>query len=310
MFKILYIQPIHPDGMNYLRAKSNYDVVVASGTDQETLKKEIVDADVIVSRLTTINSELMACAKHLKAVCKHGVGVDNIDVAYCQEHHIAVLTTGDANSSTVAEQAMLAIGALFRRTFWLDHRLREGDWSSRDHSNAADLMGRTVGLIGYGRIGKCLARMASKGFLMNVCIFDPYANRGDVEADGYKWYDRLEDMLPVIDVLSPHVPLTESTRGMIGENELKLMKSGSMLVNFARGGVVDEKALYEQLASGHLCGAAIDVFEQEPPIVQGNPLFDLENVILSPHCGTFTEDSRSRMSMRLATEIERVLEQT
>lgn len=307
MPKILYIQPIHPDGMNALRAREGYEVVVSPDTDKETLKREIVDADVIISRLTEIDAELMACAKHLKAVCKHGVGVDNIDVGYCKAHDIAVLTTGDANSSTVAEQAMLAIGALLRKIVWLDGRMRKGDWGSRDRADASDLMGRTLGLVGYGRIGKCLARMAGKGFLMNVRVYDPYAKREDVEADGYIFHENFEEMLPYVDVLSPHVPLTESTRGMIGAKEMALLKPGACVVNFARGGVVDEKALYEALTSGHLAGAALDVFEQEPPSVE-NPLFGLDNVILSPHCATFTEDSRSRMSMRLAQEIVRTLE--
>lgn len=308
MHKILYIQPIHPDGMNYLDSKPDYKVVVAPDTSMETLKKEIVDADVIVSRLTRVDAELMQCAEHLRAVCKHGVGTDNIDTAYCREHGIAVLTTGDANSSTVAEQAMLAIGALLRRTVWLDSQMRKGNWASRDQANACDLMGRTVGLIGYGRIGKCLARMAGKGFLMNVCVYDPFTTRETVEADGYRYFDSLDEMLPCVDIVSPHVPLTDSTRGMIGERQLALMKKGSWVINFARGGVVDEKALYDSLVSGHIAGAALDVFEQEPPDVKNNPLFALDNVILSPHCATFTEDSRRRMSMRLAEEIEKVLD--
>ncbi len=307
MYRILYIQPIHPDGMNYLRAKPDYEVRVSPATDRETLKKEIADTDVIITRLTVVDAELMSYAKHLKAVCKHGVGIDNIDTEYCRQHGIAVLTTGDANSSTVAEQAMLAIGALLRKTVWLDGQMRKGNWSSRDCSDAVDLKERTVGLIGYGRIGKCLAQMASKGFDMKVCVYDPYARREDVESQGYHWFDHLSDMLPVIDILSPHVPLTPETSGMIGATEMDQMKKGSFIINFARGGVIDEKALYEHLASGHLAGAALDVYEHEPPDAESNPLFKLDNVILSPHCGTFTEDSRRRMSLRLAQEIEKTL---
>ena len=308
MYKILYIQPIHPDGMNYLASKADYRVEVAPDTEPETLKKCIRDADAIITRLTVVDAELMECAEHLKAVCKHGVGVDNIDTEYCKTHGIAVLTTGDANSSTVAEQAMIATGVLLRKTMWLDKRLRAGDWSSRDRSQASDLMGRTLGLVGYGRIGKCMGRMAGKGFLMNVCVYDPYAARQDVEADGCVYFDKLEDMLKEVDILSPHVPLNANTRGMIGAEEMAIMKQGSYILNFARGGIVDEKALYDNLISGHIAGAALDVFETEPPDVNTNPLFKLDNVVLSPHCGTFTDDSKRRMSMRLATEIEKALE--
>lgn len=309
MPKILYIQPIHEDGMDYLRNKPGFEVVVAADTSDETLKKEIKDADVIVSRLTRVDAELMSCADHLKAVCKHGVGTDNIDTDYCRKHGIAVLTTGDANSSTVAEQTMLTIGSLLRRMVWLDSQTRKGNWAARDSTNACDLMDRTVGIIGYGRIGKCLARMASKGFLMSVCVYDPYTQRNTVEADGYRYFDSLDEMLPQVDIVSPHVPLTDQTRGMIGETQLALLKKGSYVLNFARGGVVDEKALYEALVSGHIAGAGLDVFEEEPPKAGVNPLFKLENVILSPHCATFTEDSRRRMSMRLAEEIEKVIHQ-
>lgn len=307
MYKILYIQPIHPDGMNRLAAREDCRVVVAPDTKRETLEAEIRDADVIITRLTDIDAALMAHGPKLKAVCKHGVGVDNIDVGYCREHNIAVLTTGDANSSTVAEQTMLAIGALLRRVVWLDRRMREGDWGSRDRADACDLMGRTLGIVGYGRIGKCLARMAGKGFLMNVRVYDPWAKKEDVEADGWIWDESLDTLLENADIVSPHVPLTDSTRGMIGREQLAMMKPGSFVANFARGGVVDEAALVEALNSGHIAGAALDVFQQEPPSVE-NPLFAMENVILSPHCATFTEDSRSRMSLRLAQEIERVLD--
>lgn len=307
MHKILYIQPIHKAGMDYLRAKKNYEVVVASSTDHEVLKKEIKDADVIISRLTPIDADLMAAADHLKAICKHGVGLDNFDLDYCKAHNIAVLTTGDANSSTVAEQAMIAIGCLFRRNTWLDSEMRKGNWASRDQANATDLMGKNLGLVGYGRIGKCLARMAGKGFEMNVYVYDPYASKEDVEKDGYIWCEKIEDLLPLVDVLSPHVPLTPETRGIIGEKEMKKMKEGSFIINYARGGVVDEKALYENLVSGHIKGAALDTFEVEPPDKEENPLFQLDSVIFSPHCATFTEDSRIRMSMRLAQEIEKTI---
>lgn len=307
MPKILYIQPIHPDGMAYLAAKPGYEVAVAPDTQRETLMRAVEDADAVVTRLTVVDAELMRRARHLRAVCKHGVGVDNIDTAYCREHGIAVLTTGDANSSTVAEQTMLAIGALLRRMPWLDQRMRLGDWGARDRAGATDLMGKTLGLVGYGRIGKCLARMASKGFLMNVWVFDPFTPRAEVEAEGYRYAEQLADVLPEADVLSLHVPLTEETRGMIGREELARMKPGALVANFARGGVVDEAALVDALRSGHLAGAALDVFEQEPPAAD-NPLLHMDNVILSPHCATFTEDSRRRMSMRLALELERTLD--
>ena len=308
MIKILYIQPIHPAGMDYLAAKPGYSVEIAPNTDRETLKKCIKDADAVITRLTVVDAELMSCANHLKAVCKHGVGIDNIDADYCRAHNIEIITTGDANSSTVAEQAMLAIGALFRRTFWLDAQLRKGDWTSRDRSGAQDLRGKTLGLVGYGRIGSCLAKMAHYGFDMNVLVYDPYAKRDTVEQAGYEWCETLEELLPRADVVSPHVPLTNETRGMIGAGQFAAMKDAAFVINYARGGVVNEKDLYEALVSGKIAGAALDVFEQEPPMADQNPLFQLDNVIVSPHCATFTGDSKMRMSMRLAENLEKLFD--
>ena len=253
MFNVLYIQPIHPEGMDYLKNKANYNVMVASSTDLETLKTEMQDADVIVTRLTDLREDLLRCAPHLKAVCKHGVGVDNIDVAYCNAHNIAVVTTGDANSSTVAEQTMLAIGALLRKTVWLNDRVREGDWLSRDRSGAEELMGKTLGLIGYGRIGKCLARMAGKGFLMNVCVYDPYT-KVEVMNDGLEYVENLEDLLKRADVISLHVPLTEKTRGMIAERELAWMKNGAYVVNYAARGA--GRRTHRRRGAGRLRGGA------------------------------------------------------
>ena len=159
------MQPIHPSGMDWLREK--YEVVVASATDQETLMREVVDASAMISRLNPINAELMAAGKKLEVIAKHGVGLDNFDLDYAKKHNIAVITTGDANSSTVAEHAMFAIGALLKRIPALDREMRKGNWASRDTVGSMDAQGKTLALLGFGRIGRCLARMAGVGFGMN-----------------------------------------------------------------------------------------------------------------------------------------------
>lgn len=306
MEKVLYIQPIHRDGMEKLAEK--YEVCVASDTDRTTLLREIVDASAIVSRLTPIDGKLMAAGRRLKAIAKHGVGTDNFDTEYAREHGIQVLTTGDANSATVAEHAMFAIGALLKRIPMLDREMRKGNWAYRDTAGSADAQGKTLGILGFGRIGRCLARMAVSGFNMNVAVYDPYASREEVEASGYNFCSSVEDLMRVADIVSPHVPLTESTRNLVNRERIFLIRQGGYVLNFARGGIVDYDALEEALACGHLAGAALDTFEQEPPCVSVPP-FNRPNVILSPHCGTFTEDSRRRMSLRLAEEIDRVLSQ-
>ncbi len=304
--KILYIEPIHESGMNKLASK--YDVVIAPDTSHATLKNYIVDADAVITRLTVIDAALMSIAKNLKVVCKHGVGLDNIDVEYAKSKGIEILTTGDANSTTVAEHAMFAIGALFKNIIYLNQEMRKGNWKSRDIVISSDVRGKTLGLAGFGRIGSNLASMAKYGFKMNVLVYDPYVEKKTVEEQGYTYCEKLDDMLRHIDILSIHVPLTEETRNMINTRELALMKNGSYVINFARGGIVNEQALISALDSGHIAGSALDVFEQEPPD-ETNPLMNHSKVILSPHCATFTEDSRYRMSMRLADGIDRILQQ-
>ncbi|HML45140.1 MAG TPA: NAD(P)-dependent oxidoreductase, partial [Clostridia bacterium] len=253
--KILYIQPLHEAGM--ARLAERYTVCVAPDTRRETLLQAVADADVLITRLTPLDAELLAAGKRLKAVAKHGVGVDNIDTTYCANRGIAVLTTGDANSVTVAEHAMLAIGALFKRIAYLDRAMRRGDWAARDQAGSFDLEGRMLGIVGFGRIGRHLARMASQGFGMLVGVFDPYVVRADIEAAGCEAFDDLDDLLAQADAISPHVPLTRETRHLLDGRRLSLMKPGALVINFARGGVVCEEALEAALASGQIGGAAL-----------------------------------------------------
>lgn len=292
--------------MDYLRALPGYIVEVAPDTNPDTIKKLIADADAVVTRLTILSKDILRYGARLKAVCKHGVGVDNIDTAYCETRGIRVLTTGDANSTSVAEHAMFAIGAMFKRIPWLDSRMRERDWLARDSYTGRDLNQKTLGLIGFGRIGSRLAGMASRGFGMNVCVYDPYAARESIEREGYAYCETLSEMLPKADVISLHVPLTPETTGIISDAQLSMLKKGACVVNFSRGGTVDEAALARALIDGRVSFAALDVFTREPPPFD-DPLLRMDNVLLSPHCATFTEDSRINMSMRLAIQIEETL---
>jgi D-3-phosphoglycerate dehydrogenase len=306
MKKVLYIQPVHESGMNKLAQK--YEVIVAPDPSRETIERLIADADAVVTRMTPIDQELMAKGVKLKAIARHGIGVDNVDVAYAAKRDIAVLTTGDANSLSVAEHVIFAVGALFRKIHWLDGEMRAGNWSSRDRSGAGEITGKSIGIVGMGNIGSHIARIAAQGFNMQVMYYDPFASKEAVakaENQGCERFDELDELVRRVDVLTVHVPLTPHTKNLIDERRLCLMKPSAFLVNFARGGIVNEAALYQALSEGNLAGAALDVFEQEPPDCT-SPLFQLDNVLLSPHCAYFTEDSRVRMSLILAEGIDDV----
>lgn len=301
---VLYIQPLHASGMDELREK--YDVVVANTEDKAELMRMLPGVHAIVTRLTAIDADMIRAGCDLEAIAKHGVGVDNIDVSAANARGVAVLTTGNANSVSVAEHAFLALGALAKRISYLDRAMRRGHWKSRDEAGSVDLFGRCIGVVGFGRIGRELASMAKNGFRMRVVVHDPYVTKEAVEALGYEYADDMDELCREIDAISLHVPLSKETRNLIDARRLALMKPSAMLVNFSRGGIVDEAALYKALTANRLAGAALDAFSQEPPEYDV-PLFKLDTVLLSPHCGTFSEDSRIRMSMQVAEGIDDVL---
>src|SRR5690554_140899 len=260
MKKILYIQPIHEGGMSRLAEK--YEVIVAPDPSRETIERLIVNVDAVVTRMTIIDKALIAKGKKLQIIARHGIGVDNIDVDYALQQNVAVITTGNANSISVAEHVVFAIGSLFRRVSWLDREMRNGNWSSRDTAGAYELRGKSLGIVGLGNIGQHLAGIVKNGFHMNVMYFDPFATTDTqllAENQGYKKCDNLDELLAQVDVLSIHVPLTPYTENLIDDRKLALMKPSAFIVNFARGGIVNERALYDALVARKLAGAALDV---------------------------------------------------
>lgn len=302
--KVLYIHPLHPNGMDYLRER--YDVTVDDNDSKEHLLSVIGNYHAVTTRLTMIDKDIIAAGKNLEAIAKHGVGVDNIDLSAATDRGIAVLTTGTANSVSVAEHAFFSAGALAKRIVYLDEAMRKGNWSSRDERGSIDLYGRTLGLVGMGRIGSAMAAMAKNGFEMTVIVYDPFLSKEEIKAQGYEWTDNVDYLCTNSDVLSLHVPLTDGTQNLIDSRRLSMMKPTSFVLNFARGGVVNEDDLYVALRDKTIAAAAIDAWVKEPPDLN-HPIFSLDNVLMSPHCGTFTEDSRKRMSMAVAEGIDAVL---
>jgi D-3-phosphoglycerate dehydrogenase len=231
----------------------------------------------------------------LRVVVKYGSGTDNIDLGAAERLGVKVSSTPGANARSVAELTIALLFALARHVVTHDRAVRTGSWSRR---GAIELAGKRLGVVGYGAVGREVARLAAS-LGMEVVAHDPFVESADVELVG------LDDLLTSCDAVSLHVPLDDSTRGMIGAKALERMRSGALLVNTARGGLVDEQALVDALSSGRLGGAALDAFVDEPP--SGSALLGLENVVLSPHAGAATVEAAQRTAVQAVRQLLRDL---
>jgi D-3-phosphoglycerate dehydrogenase len=299
--KVLIVQPIHERGMQVF--DDRFDVRVASDSSVATVIKEIKGVEGVVVRMAPFTREIIEAAA---APNVHGVGVDTIDIQAATEKGIVVVNTPNANATSVAEHTLTAIGALAKRIVVYDHAIREGRWELRNSYGAIDLDGKILGLVGVGRIGSMVARRAAAAYNMKVIAFDPYVTPEKAQEMGVTLCTAMDDIFRQADVVSLHTPLTPETRGFVNAARLRLMRSTAFLVNFSRGEVVDEKALYDALKTGVIAGAAIDVYDPEPPL-KDNPLFELDNIILSPHSAALTGECVIRMATGAAEGVVDVL---
>ena len=303
-YKVLIPQDVAQVGKEYLSARG-HEVVVGSSITPEVLKREIADCDALLLRSALLTAEVLQAAKKLRVIAKHGIGVDNIDLVFAAEHGIWVTNAPLSNAATVAEHTLGLVLALARNIVQGDRAVRNGDFAFRDRTLGYDLAGKTLGLIGLGRIGSALAKKAARGFEMNVLGYDPFIAEGMLLPEVELTRD-WEAIFTRSDFISLHVPLTEKTRGLVGKRELSMMKSGAYLLSVSRGGVVDEKALIAALRERKIAGAGLDVFEVEPP-TRDNALLSMDNVILTPHNAALTEEAAARMSLHAAMGIHEVL---
>ncbi|MGB9662753.1 MAG: hydroxyacid dehydrogenase [Moorellaceae bacterium] len=302
--KVLIVQPIHESGMQLFG--DDFEVKVAPDPSIETVKREIKGVEGVIVRTAPFPREIIEAADRLKVIARHGVGVDNIDVQAATEKGILVLNTPDANAVSVAEHTLTAIGALAKRLVPMDRATRKGNWEMRNEYKAIDLDGKVLGLVGLGRIGTLVAKKASAAFNMKVIAYDPYVSRSIAEENGITLYDDLDRVFREADVVSLHTPLTSETKGLVNAARIFMMKPTAFLINFSRGEVVDEQALYEALKRGTIAGAALDVFQEEPP-PRHHPLFELDNVLLSPHSAALTQECVVRMATGAAQGVLDVL---
>ena len=253
---------------------------------------------VIVRNKTSIDEKFLNNAPNLKVVGRAGVGLDNIDVNICTKRGIIVVNTPGANANSVAELVFSMLLSLARKIPEAQVSIREGKWE-RENMTGIELMGKTMGVIGFGRIGRHVCKLALS-FSMNVIAHDPYLKEADVKLVS------LEELLDEADIVSLHIPLTNGTRSFMNSEKFSMMKKGSILINTSRGEIVDENSLIEELRNGRLAGACLDVREMEPPVP--GELEKLPGVILTPHIGSFTVESQARTLEIVTSDIASVLE--
>ena len=304
MYRVLVADQIALDGLAPLRDDSRFELIVKPGLKGAELADAIAAADaVLVRSATQITRDSLSRANGLKVIGRAGVGVDTIDVDAATERGIAVLTAPAGNTISAAELTLALTLALARRVSAADRSMKAGQWDRKSFSGT-ELYGKTLGLVGAGRIGGEVAKRA-RAFGMQVVAYDPFLIAERAAALGIERAE-LDEVLRRADVVSLHVPLTDATTGLLGDRELALLKPTAVIVNAARGGVVREDSLLKALTEKRLAGAALDVFEQEP-LPADHPLRSLDNVVLTPHLGASTAEAQQNVALEIAEAVRAAL---
>lgn len=301
------IDPFHPSIIDAIRdaVPADWTLSVTTGPTEAERAQALAQADMAFVMATPMPRSLLERAPRLRFIQKLGAGTDRIDSAYCAEAGIGLARLQAGNSIPVAEHALLLMLAACRQLPRLDRATRDGEWDKEQvRGENRHLNGKTIGIVGFGAIGRQVARLLS-GFGVRIVYYDPVRAQSSDEAELSAEYHDLAALLDVSDVVSLHLPLMPATANLLDEARLRRMKRGAILINAARGGLVDEAALIRALSDGHLFGAGIDAFAQEPPV--GNLLLSLPNTVVTPHCAGATIDNFSTVAARAAENAHRVL---
>jgi D-3-phosphoglycerate dehydrogenase / 2-oxoglutarate reductase len=308
--KILVTETMSPNARALLTERDDIEVIefpnLISAVDFETLLKQQAPVHGVALGATRFGEPELEASKDMKVVTRIGVGYDAVDVPALSRRKVPLMVAGSANSPSVAEQALFMMLTLAKRAVELHTLVKDGAWATRLGKLPYDLFGKTVLILGFGRIGSRTAKRCL-AMEMNVLVYDPYKPAAEIKAAGCEPVTDLDTALPRADFVSIHCPKTPETVGLFNAARLKLMKPAAYLINTARGGIVVEAALYDALKSGKLAGAGLDVFELEPPPL-GHSLFELPNVIIAPHVAGVTREAVERMSEQTARNILSVLD--
>ena len=288
------------------RLRKVADIVNKAPTSCEEMVELARDAEAIISSDFPLTSQVLENAKSLRIIARVGVGYDNIDLDAATKRHIIVTNVPGALSDSVAEHTILLMLAVSRRLVTADRSVRKNEWDEFfQHAPGLELNGKTLGLIGLGAIGRAVAQRA-KAFNMELLVYDPYLDESKATGTNFRRVE-LARLLKESDIVSIHSPLTTETKKLIGERELNLMKGSAILINTARGAIIDQISLVEALKNGKIAGAGLDVLSREPPS-QDDPILTMDNVVLTPHCAAFTLEALRRLWFACSDAVLRVLD--
>ncbi len=297
--KVLVSDPLSNKGLEILGKAKGLKYDIKSGLPPEELKKIIPEYDAVIVRSETkLKAEIIEVADRLKVIGRAGIGLDNVDLAAATKKGIVVMNTPQENAIAAAEHTIALMLSISRKIPQATSSMKEGKWEKKKFMGV-ELYNKTLGIIGIGVIGTIVADRA-RGLKMKVIAYDPYLSKEAAEKKGVDLVS-FDELLARSDFISIHTPLTDETRNLIDQNAFKKMKDGVILINCARGGIINEKDLYDAIKEGKVAGAALDVFEKEPAI--GNPLLELEEVISTPHLGASTAEAQENVAIAIAHQI-------
>lgn len=298
-YRILIADKLGQAGLDRLDQMADITYDLRVGLSKDELLAIMPDYDAVIVRSDTrLDADLIAAGTRLKVIGRAGMGVDTIDVPAATAHGVLVMNTPHANSVATAEQTMALMLAASRHTVPAHNSVAAGEWE-RAKFVGTELAGKTLGIIGFGYIGRLVTRRA-QAFDMRVVAYDPFVSADDCSVLGVEWLP-LAELLPQSDIITLHAVITPESKGMINRQTIATMKDGVILVNVARGKLIDEAALAEALASGKVRAAALDVYENEPPV--GSPLIGLPNVVHTPHLGASSKEAQHRVGIEIVDQI-------
>jgi len=300
--KILIIQPIDKIGIQLLDNLSDYQYEIIEDTNIENLKSKIVECDALSIRTAKLPSEVIDLGNKLKIISRHGVGYDNIDLESSKKKNITIAITATANAVAVAEHVMFMLLNISKRKSMYDQAVKSGNFNQRNKlPKTIELWKKNILIAGFGRIGQALIKRCL-GFEMNVFVYDPFVTEQKIKSLGGNKIDNLDNAIENMDMISLHIPFNNETKNLINMRLLKKMKKNCIIINAARGGIINEKDLDTALKENLIFGAGLDVFNTEPP-ENNNPLLKNDKVFLSPHTAAFTEECMQRMALETVQNI-------